>query len=131
MFYSLSKHLRKTHSTSICTSYHLWIKIFLLNSTASNFRFKKKNGTTLTLELWLSMSILANSYSIFQISHAKTFKMTHTRCLYNNPIQKYSWKCWKIRFHIFISFCQFCQLAKNPEMGKFVFYIIAFDPIKI
>ena len=33
--------------------------------------------------------------------------------------------------HTFISFFQFCQLAKKPEMGKFVFYTIAFDAIDI
>ena len=34
--------------------------------------------------------LFANSSIIMQIGHAKTFKMMYTRCLYNNPFQRYS-----------------------------------------
>ena len=46
-------------------------------------------------------SFLINTYLILQISHAEIFKMRYTRCPYNNSIQRYSWKCWKIAFHGF------------------------------
>ena len=36
------------------------------------------------------MTFWANPHFIFQISHAKTFKMKYARCPYNNIIQKYS-----------------------------------------
>ena len=47
----------------------------------------KKMGQLWNWNFDYGMSFLANYYLIFQMSHAKTFKMTHTRCLNNNPIQ--------------------------------------------
>ena len=38
------------------------------------------------------MMFFANSYFILQLSHAKTFKMKHTKCQYNNIWQSYAWK---------------------------------------
>ena len=49
-----------------------------------------KNRTMHKLSLWLYFDFLAIPHFILQISHAKTFKMKHTRCPYNNIIQKYS-----------------------------------------
>ena len=42
------------------------------------------------------MTFLANSDSILQITHAKTFKTRYTRCQYNNllkDIDKYAFMC--------------------------------------
>ena len=50
----------------------------------------QKNSHAFDIVFVTSVGPLANIYSILQIYHAKTFRMRYTRCLYNNPIQKYS-----------------------------------------
>ena len=48
-----------------------------------NKKTKKKLGQHWHSHCNFSMNSMANSYFIFQISHAKTFKMWHTRCTQN------------------------------------------------
>jgi hypothetical protein len=56
----------------------------------------KKLGQRWHCHCYFSMNFLANSYFVFQISHAKTFETRYTRYLYISFIWKYSWKCLKI-----------------------------------
>ena len=79
----------------------------------------KKPGQHWHCNCDFGMNFLANSYFKYQISHDKTFKMRYNRCLYNNLLERYSWNCLKIRFHRFISFCQFHVTFKKSDMEKF------------
>jgi hypothetical protein len=117
---------------SLCKT--LSLPSFWLLLPETNFKHKVTSVSKKLWQYWHChcdsiMNFLANSYFIFQISCAKTFKIRYTRCQHNNLIKRYSYNYWKIMFHRFISFCQFHVTCKKPETEKFVFYIIAFDPI--
>ena len=55
----------------------------------------KKPGQHWHCNCNFGINVLANSCFIFQIFHAKTFKMRYIRCLYNNPIQNIHKNAWK------------------------------------
>ena len=59
----------------------------------------KNPGQHLHCNCDFNLNFLANYYFIFQISHAKTFTMRHTRCLYTMalPVMEFQDQGYKIR----------------------------------
>ena len=70
--------------------------------------------------------IQANYFCHIANSHGKLFKMRYTRCLYNNLIQSYSSKCWKIAFHGFRFLLKFATHFTTISGHLFANYVKIF-----
>ncbi len=77
------------------------------------------------------MNFLANSYFILQISHAKSFEMMHTRCLYSNHIQVYFQNAPKKAFHGFTRFANFVSFQKPMKSNFPAFLWISIGQITV
>ena len=117
----------KIRTTHKCNCYFM-IAIWKILTSYCKFLMEYKVRDILGIHtIFLSKDIhkikqLESSFSWIsgnlQISHAKTLGIRYTRCLYNNLIHRYSYKCMKIAFHEFL---KIDKLGKTGESTKIFF----------
>ena len=129
---SLARGLAST--TEVVTILMKWInllpRIHHLLKIAGNKLWSIEKVNKLTLSLQHYYGFFCKFLFHIANSHVKTFKMTYTRCLYNNPISSNLYERLIIAFHGFTSFVNFCKIREPMIMCIWIKYPIGWIVLK-